>query len=746
MQKIFFRLSCLLLIASVTTGCKKKQWDEYYGRPAGLEPPIYQTLTQKGEFTHLLAAIDKAGYKETLGAAGYWTLFAPNDSSFTVFFKERGVTGIQQLDSATCRQIVNYCLVFNGFEKSKIDDYQSNAGWIPNSAFKRRTTYYTGVYNDTNFNGTLIKAIASNRNNNGNLFYLDNDNNNKYITFFTDTFFRAKALVPADYNYFYPATSFTGFNVMDARVLEKDVPAENGVIHIINKVLVAQPSINEYITGKPEYSEFKKLLDKYLTQFVLNQNVTTRNQHQTGSASPVYTKVFSQALAFSPNNENFLKQQDNDGQSNGYTLFAPSNAALRDYINNVLLENYPSLDALPISVIYDFVNAHMWQSTVWPSKFNTTLSSLNEEARFNPATDVEDKKILSNGFFYGTKKVQEANVFSTVYGRVYLDPNYTMMQRLMDNELKQVVTNPSQRYTIFMMSNSVLNAAGFTIDPTLSNDIQSQWRYQPANGGAVQTGAQARARLLRLINTHVVPTPNNELNNLSGSGVAESYGGEFIRWENNKVMASGNLDSNTVVAISSYKDSKNGRVYYCDGLLSFSETAIGKHVEKLGTAAASAFNHFWQYLGNSSIYNTVTGEIQGVTSGTFYTLFVPDNAAIVAAVNAGLLPGTGTAPNMVPNFKPTGALEKEQVNNFILYHFLNKKSLATNGKESGSYETLLKTGAGDPTTIFVNNSTVNATRLTDMANRQGNLVLSKSNFLSVRCVIHLIDNYMKYQN
>ena len=133
--------------------------------------------------------------------------------------------------------------------------------------------------------------------------------------------------------------------------------------------------------------------------------------------------MYNSNLAFSPNNENFLKLQDNDGQADSYSMFVPQNAALTSYINTVLLEHYPTLESLPINVIYDFVNAHMWRTAVWPSKFASTFNAVGEEARFNPATDVVDKKILSNGIFYGTNKVQEANVFSSVYGKAYLDPN-----------------------------------------------------------------------------------------------------------------------------------------------------------------------------------------------------------------------------------------------------------------------------------------------------------------------------------
>jgi uncharacterized surface protein with fasciclin (FAS1) repeats len=731
----------LVLVLPFVYSCKKT-FDDYYKRPDSLEAPIYQQLQARGNFTSLLAVIDKAGYKNILGAAGYWTFFAAHDSAFKNFVRDRNISGVEQLDSAECRRIVTYSLVYNAFKKERIGDYQTNNGWQVNAAFKRRTANYTGVYTGKDTSGNTIKIISSNRNNNGNIFYADADNNNKYIPYFVDNYMSAKGITAADYNYFYPNTPYTGFNVVDAVVTEKDIPAENGVIHVVNKVITALPSLDEYIAGKPEYSEFKKLFDRYLVQYVLNATATQKYQNVNGGSDNIYTKVFNASLAFSPNNENFLKLQDNDGQSNTYTMFAPNNTALTAYINNVLLEHYTSLDQVPINIIYDFVNAHLWQTAVWPSKFNTTFNFLGEEARFDPALNVQDKKILSNGIFYGTNKVQEANVFSSVYGKAYLDPQYSMMTSLLNQELKYQISNIRQKYTLFLISNAALNAAGYFADPLVDNNPNFQWRYIPPGGGTNLTGSSALVRLLRVLNLHVVP--GVDITSLAGSGVAQTYGGEFIRYNNNTVVAAGNVDANNVATSLQYKEAKNGSVYYLDRTLNFSELPIARHIEKLGTLTSSEFNYFWQYLKNSNIYNSSTGDIVNVASGNFYTVFIPNKAAIVAAVNDGLLPGTGTAPNKVPNFAPTNLAEKELVNKFIYFHILNKKTVATDGRESGSFETLFKKANGDPTSVFVTNQVPGVMTIADMYNRISNVILASSNNLSNRAVIHLISGYLKY--
>ncbi len=64
MNKIIQRSLPLLMLIALFTNCRKKAFDEYYGRPENLESPIYQQLEARGNFKSLLAAIDKAGYKK----------------------------------------------------------------------------------------------------------------------------------------------------------------------------------------------------------------------------------------------------------------------------------------------------------------------------------------------------------------------------------------------------------------------------------------------------------------------------------------------------------------------------------------------------------------------------------------------------------------------------------------------------------------------------------------------------------
>lgn len=712
-----------LLFILLISGCRKKEFDEYYGRPDWLASPIYKQLEARKNFKHLLAIIDKAGYKDILSKAGYWTFFAPNDAAFETYFQEKGISGDDDIDTLTARKIVTYGLVYNAYRKDQLSSNQTAGGPDTSQAYKRKTAYYDWVYSEP---GHTRKIIAANRNGG----YVANDNNNKNIPYFITGFLSANGLSAADYNFFYPNIPYTGFNVADAAVVNADIAAENGIIHEVDRVILPLQNLEGYLAANPAYSEFKSLLDK-LVSYQSNADLTHRNTVLTGSSDSVFIKLYSAALAFSPNNENYIFS-GTDAQRAGWTLFVPENDVLRAYEQDILI-HYKSFEAAPPAVLLSLLNAHMWQTTVWPNKLNSTVNSQQEVPTFT-LSDVTDKKVLSNGFFYGMKTVQDANVFRTVYGKAFLNPEYSLMTRALDADLKFSIINPAIKYTLFMMPDTKLRAAGYDF-----NSDRNDWSYQ-ASGGTVQIGAGAQDRLYRILQTSVLTTLSGELDDLSGEGIVEAWNGEYVRYKNNTVFASGNADAGTVLNIENMSTAKNGRVYYTDGLLTFTENPIGYHIEQLATAYPSDFGSFYQYMKSSALWSP-TKDILGTAPGNFYTLLIPSNDAISQAVKENWLPGdviTGT-----PNFTPATDADKEKVTRFINYHILNRNTVVPDGKKSGAFETLLRTAGGELTFITVNNQ-VNIMDLRDAFNNSAQVNISRSNNLSNRAVIHSINNFLRY--
>ena len=721
--------------------CSRDVFDEYYGRPDYLEDPIYQQLEARGNFKNFTALIEKAGYKDILSKAGYWTMFAPNDAAFQKYFQENGISDVTKIDNETASKIVKYALVYNAFREEKLADYQSSRGWVESFGFRRRTAFYDGFLKKT-IDGQEKIIVGSNRN--GSNYYVAGDNNNKYVTYFTQEYFTNRNLSAYDFKFFYPEEEYTGFNFFSGKVTEADIIAENGVIHEVDKVNLPMLNIDQYLEQNPNYSLFREILEKNLVKYNFDQSATTAYRNFTGKSDDVYVKVYDPALAFAPNNENYLKAEDNDGQTEAYTMFVPETPVLQNFINTVLLKHFTSLNQLPKYVFEDLFNAHLVQGAVWPSLKDSYNNHLKEDLRFDFNTNITDKKVLSNGFFYGTNKVQRSDLFYSVYTSAYLDPRFTFATRIFNDGsgFRDLISNINQKFTIFLPSDAVLRSLGFEY-----NSLRLEWVYVSPANGAVDSATNARNRLVRLLYNCIVYTPNGELDNIattSGTIRTGDYDlpGEYIKWDNNKIYAAGNIEKGTVVNIVGSPDIQdNGKAYYIDNVPQFATDLQGLAIKRLATANTQ-FNSFYQYLLNSSIYNATTGKIEGVEIGTSYTFVIPNNAAIAKAVTAGDLPAN-----------PATAVlgEKDVIADFIRYHIIVNKTASNDGLVTGLYETLRKNEQGDKTFIgisstagtlsFKDGTTVNTPTGNNPA---ANAIIPSSNNLADRSLIHLVDNYLKF--
>lgn len=747
MDKLFKnRLLVILMLFVAFSSCRKEEFDAYYGRPDTLADPIYQQLQARGNFTAFLACIDKAGYKEILSTAGFWTLFAPNDEAFKIYLQEKGLTGVDQLSEADATRLVRYALAYDANKTDHLGDYLSATGWKPNLGFRRRTTYYDFVY-DGVVKGKNVKIISSN----GNGTYVNTNFNNKYITYFIDKSMSAAALTATDYNYFYPNTVYNGFNVMNAAVKNKDIIAENGVIHEVDHVIEPPKTLEQYVAGKDDYSEFKKLLDLFVT-YSPSSEATHRYQVLSGKPDSVYVKYYNALLGFSPNNESFTEEAGaaNNSQLGAYTLFAPRNAELLAFERDVLLKYYPGKTMADLflsnqQIIVDFLNSHMYKNLVWPSKFvNAAAVLTGESPQFSSSADIIDKKLLSNGIFYGTSKVQNADVFSTVFGKAYLNPAYsTTYTFLNEYGLFTSVKNSKIKAHLILTNNSTLVANGYVYDPN----------YLAANSVSGRLTIPLGGDFRRILQQNIIPAGNNEMNNLlsGGSGIVETLNGEYIKYDNFKIYSSGTMDSADVskqyVTVNAAKTStegksSNGYAFYVDKLLTFTQKQVSQHIIAKGTLTTDPFYNFAMYLKGNPMYNASTLAITGVSLGSNYTIFIPSNAAIVQAVKDEVLPGNKTTG--VPNFTPTDINDIAKVTRFIQYHIIPNNTIVPDGLKAGVYKTLLKDANASETFVTITNG-LNMMQVKDMnGSPSANVVIINSNVLSNRTVIHQLDRYLKY--
>ncbi|HOZ97891.1 MAG TPA: fasciclin domain-containing protein [Niabella sp.] len=714
--------------------CNKKSWDEYYARPDWLAQPIYQQLDSMGDFKKFLVCIDKSGYKNTLGTAGSWTVFAPTDAAFQTYLQEQNIADVNQISKELAEKIVRASMVYDGERLERLNDNFSSKGWVPGFAFRRRTVYYDFVETETGGDGKSRKIISTNRG--ADKANILTENNNKHLTYFFSAYMDPRNLGASDYKTFYPNSDYSGLNIADAKIdpLRSNIVAENGYIHVVDKVLIPQNSIDQYLRNNNAYSDFKQIMDYFVT-YSYNSEITRKYAVLTGSTDSVFTKSYT-GIALALNNENYAKDDANDAQINNFSVTIPDNEAVKDYAQRVLLKYYPAGTSLKdlffsnSSILSEFVNAHIYNQQLWPSRFEIEQNISGEKTKISKA-NIKEVKLLSNGAFYGVNACQNANVFQSVYGNVLLDPKYKLMQTALQRiGMNLTLKIPTLKYMLTLVSDAELNRMGFEYDPYNTTD---PIRFRGGNGSP---------SMREVLMLHIIPLGSDPIPDLSGKGMLESYAGEYVKYDNYKMYSSGSMDSIVqYVSVDSTNIGNtesgplNGLAVYSNKALTSSKTNIANFLKNIGAATTSSpFNKFYQYLIATDMYSASDGVIKGIDIGANYTMLIPNNAAMALAVSKGDLPA---ATN------PSAQLDKDKVKRFIQYH-IAKTSVAIDGKKQGVLETICKDieGVTQPLTITLN--TNNQLNVRDNLGNSISADFANSNLLGQRVLIHSMNGYLKH--
>ena len=663
MKGIFKSFLCFICVF-VLIQCDKEA-DKYYERPDWLEDPIYQVLEQQNRFSIYLQCVDRTQYADVLKGAGLYTVFAPNDAAFTAWLSRNHYASAAAIPQEVVNKIVAYSMAYNTF----ILDSLGVGG-----AFKFKTQLYALPYRDPEFNN---EWVVDNTILNG---WTNGANNYKFLPTFTTAFFNSfqPALTAEDYNVFYPGVTWTGRNVQDGEILRADIRAENGIIHEVSTVNLPLDHIAD-ILCKPEHSGFKALLDSknvygnYLFRsyrevtapeiLKLLQKIMPNEDIQR-----IYYKFYYFNLE---NVQDFASGMDQP-ETAGFTVIIPTNEALQEYLDRRVLKYYRELRLATAEILATVYASHFAQWLVWPAGYAVSLNInddfLNGEGSAGNSFDesgITGATLASNGFVYHSDKVIRSRLFESVYSEIFLNPDHKWVNTAYRNffysslreDLQKCVLNGyiSERYTLLTFDDELLREDGLTYneqDDTFSHSVGS---------------VNANTRLQRLMREHVFAGLNNdevnsEITDFATAGISQyenwnftvtSYG-DPVRYRDNQMQAAGNIEDNTYVTLTKLDETYlNGTVWSADGLLQYSPRVSGASDdvqfrdltlwEYLDRARAQnpnvkSFVDYFQQCIKTYPDEPLNPALDNIATEQFYTILMPNTAAMQSAVNAGILP------------------------------------------------------------------------------------------------------------
>lgn len=515
-----FKLLWLWMALLLFAQCKDDYWDQYYSRPEWLEPPIYEVLKNDGRFNLYLQLVDSTMYERILKQASFYTVFAPTDSAVNEYLKEQGYASISEVSAAEADTIVAYSLVYNVFEFDELTDVLTN-GWDTLSSIKKKTAFYNTIYQEMLPDSSMAWVVDATANGS----YVGGDNNYKYVPTYLDRIFTQRGLIPTDYEYFYPGISYNGTNIQGAHVVTKDMIAENGIIHAIDKVNKPLPNMEKVLESDPRYSKMMDFFDRkdvageyVYKSYTKTESVTQyfREIYPELNLREVLIKFYDFPVML---NAERVSSSEKEAETDGYTFFAPTNAAIdafyadriKPYTDNGK-NSWTSIDKVPNEIMEYFMNAHMTPTQVWPSKYKNAMSSSGEF--FNGAgsygKSFEDEnfshiQVASNGLIYGTDHYIKSKYFETVYTQLLMDSSYTIARSVLDDfyeftlkeELMRCALNGynSEYYLVFLPKDRAFINDGYTF---VYSDETGKYTWNNANAATGEILPEDRLKRLIL--------------------------------------------------------------------------------------------------------------------------------------------------------------------------------------------------------------------------------------------------------
>lgn len=385
---------CIVSLLFIVTACRKEFDDHYHDvgqSSVGLN--VVQVLEQREDLSLFVSMIKRAELERTLGESGLYSCFAPRNEAVEAFLQQNNAT-VETLPMQTMIRYINYHFMTG--MKFEYDFKKAFEGFKPNHkdyllAYQREVTYKTRQ---------------------------DSKNPSKYLRVFTQPYFDVCA---EDYEKLRNKQG-SDFMVESARVstVDRDIPASNGVVHVLDEELPYAWRADEAIAKEEDLSILTSWLDNfsgYETAGLINGVVdTTRTKYYNISRMDV--KPWSVDIA---------------NESKARVIIAPTDNAIREYFAQYMNEDQLGTEYkdLPRNMLVDI----LW--TLITEESTPTCWGLNDIERNNPYFSTYSMTVLplendikgsftgsvlsSNAIIYKVNKMPVIPMLQSIEGGLYIN-------------------------------------------------------------------------------------------------------------------------------------------------------------------------------------------------------------------------------------------------------------------------------------------------------------------------------------
>lgn len=376
-----------------------------------------------------------------------------------------------------------------------------------------------------------------------------------------------------------------------ATVITPDVEATNGVVHIIDEVLLPEG-------------------------FMLPEPDPTKNIVQLASETSSLS-ILVEALTKFPDLVSALSG------SGSYTVFAPTNDAFTALLGVV---GQTSLDDIPEAVLERLLKYHVisgaslmssdlsdgqMASTILSTDDKITVSINGSDVMINSAAVTTPNIKATNGVVHLVNAVLvpelESSIVNTIVEPAYFNKNFSILtEAVVTANLLGTLTDPNANLTLFAPDNAAFTAAGITsLEGLSANDLTPILTYHVINSEVFANGLPS-----------------------SGSPVTTLGGDFYLSINSNGVFINGLTKVTAATLAGEALDYDNGVVHLIDRTLK----PASSNIVEIAVAASQATEEaeFGQLVAAlSAVENDATTDnLITVLSGTGpFTVFAPTDAA-----------------------------------------------------------------------------------------------------------------------
>ncbi len=578
MTKVFYyktrklyRFALVFLLGTVlVTGCKD-DFAGYFDYPSDIEGPIYEQLSSRSNLSEFVKAIDKVPLmKSIINTSGLYTVFAPTNEAINSYFltqtrypgksgiddfdvEKKDVSGVKTDSILLCQFIEAHIAVDMYFHydfKRFIPDEVVTSSVMSTQSDRNR---YSTRYRDQKYIDTVPgQYVLNSKTNERTPRVYKVRPEAKSVTIFPYKYLRRHSIVN-EFAALYGLQSTPkgeDLYVNGVKVIEADIAAVNGAIHIIDGVI--EPKENVDMLLKRLNPTMWSILQLY-AKHTLNTDAT--ETEGVSKFDSIFNKRYE--LGFRTQNNQIIDLNlAGEYNSSLYTLLLPGKG-FEDFVKdsilpafNVLIDSKGILktpmDSLPPVVRSALIGQFLVAGTLWDSKLkygftnalNDTLQTENQAKRPKNLT-VTGMQIASNGLIYTLPDAVQniSTIFRSVAKVPLMDKKYKWYLEFSTRTANEIsplslLALYYKKYTVFMPTRDA-----FRTQPSVIYEMKNDYdKIDLYRNGETIYPIVTDSILKNLIIPDVILTPDS----LKNFQFRKTYMGGYIQIENNTIRFSYN--------------------------------------------------------------------------------------------------------------------------------------------------------------------------------------------------------------